>query len=289
MRVVPLAADSMGTRSMATLVETGGGTFLIDPGVDLGPKRYGLPPHPVEEERKTLHWQRIKEAAHKAQVLIITHYHHDHFNPRELGIFRGKLIILKDPEHCINRNQAKRARRLLKDLEGIPRGIMVGDDRNLEGEGVSLVFSPAVPHGASGHLGYVIQVAFLEGNETFLFTSDVQGPLLTSQQEFILDMDPSLLYCDGPMTYMLGVRYSKDNLEAALGNLIQVLESTRARWVILDHHLTRDLHYRKAIDPLLERAQALRKTVGSAAQYRGEVEDLLEAKRRNLYRGVTVQ
>ncbi len=289
MRVVPLAADSMGTRSMATLVETRGGVFLIDPGVDLGPKRYGLPPHPVEEERRTLHWQRIKEAAHKAQVLIVTHYHHDHFNPREVDIFRGKLVILKDPESRINRNQAKRARKLLRDLEGIPRGITVGDDRNLEIEGVSLVFSPAVPHGASGRLGYVIQVAFSEGGETFIFTSDVQGPLLPSQQEFILNMDPDLLYCDGPMTYMLGVRYSKDNLEVALRNLIQILESTRASWVILDHHLTRDLHYRRAIDPLLERAQALGKTVGNAAQYRGEAEDLLEAKRRDLYKGVGVQ
>ena len=44
MNVVPLAADSLGVRSMATYVECGATRILIDPGATLAPNRYGLPP-----------------------------------------------------------------------------------------------------------------------------------------------------------------------------------------------------------------------------------------------------
>ena len=50
-RVIPLAAESLGVRSMATYVEVGGLGILIDPGATLAPTRWGLPP--AEEE-----WQR---------------------------------------------------------------------------------------------------------------------------------------------------------------------------------------------------------------------------------------
>ena len=50
MRVMPLAADSLGVRSMATYVEAGALRLLIDPGATLAPRRYGLDPAPAEEE-----------------------------------------------------------------------------------------------------------------------------------------------------------------------------------------------------------------------------------------------
>ena len=44
MNVVPLAADSLGVRSMATYVECGQTRILIDPGASLGGSRFNLPP-----------------------------------------------------------------------------------------------------------------------------------------------------------------------------------------------------------------------------------------------------
>lgn len=46
-RFIPLAAESLGVRSMCTYVETSAIKVLIDPGVSLG-KRFGLLPHPNE-------------------------------------------------------------------------------------------------------------------------------------------------------------------------------------------------------------------------------------------------
>ncbi|RLG69602.1 MAG: hypothetical protein DRO07_01990, partial [Candidatus Iainarchaeum archaeon] len=77
MKILPIAFDSMGTRSMCTFVKTRDVKILIDPGVALGPSRYGLPPHPIEIKRREEHWQAIVKYAMQADVLIVTHYHYD--------------------------------------------------------------------------------------------------------------------------------------------------------------------------------------------------------------------
>lgn len=49
MKVIPLAFESMGVRSMATFVETDQ-KILIDPGTSIAPKRFGYPPYKTEFE-----------------------------------------------------------------------------------------------------------------------------------------------------------------------------------------------------------------------------------------------
>ncbi|HKZ89841.1 MAG TPA: hypothetical protein VJ300_06255, partial [Thermoplasmata archaeon] len=90
MKITPLAADSFGARSMATLAETPDVVVLLDPSVRLGPRRYGLPLHPTEEERQKALWRSIRDAAKRADVLTVSHYHYDHHNPDAPSIFRGK-------------------------------------------------------------------------------------------------------------------------------------------------------------------------------------------------------
>ena len=79
MKVVPLAADSLGVRSMATYVEVAGTGILIDPGATLAASRFTLPP--AEEE-----WQALRQAndritayAARASTVFVSHYHDDHF------------------------------------------------------------------------------------------------------------------------------------------------------------------------------------------------------------------
>jgi len=77
--IVPLAYDSLGVRSMATFVETDDVRILIDPAVSLAPLRYGLPPHPMEWKRMEESWEKIKQYAELADVLIVTHYYNSCF------------------------------------------------------------------------------------------------------------------------------------------------------------------------------------------------------------------
>ena len=80
-RIVPIAFDSFGVRSMATFVETDDLRILIDPGVALAPIRYGLEPHLLEWQRHDESWEEVKQYAENADVLIVTHDHYDHHDP----------------------------------------------------------------------------------------------------------------------------------------------------------------------------------------------------------------
>src|SRR2546428_10737674 len=80
MKITPLAADSLGARSMATFVTTPDVAILIDPGVRLGPYRYDLPPHELEEDRRRDLLRGVRGAAEKAAIPPVSHYHSGHPN-----------------------------------------------------------------------------------------------------------------------------------------------------------------------------------------------------------------
>ena len=72
MKVVPMASDSLGVRSMATYVETQDCKILIDPSVALGPKRYELPP--AEQEIMALEKTKNKIARTAKQCTYLPYH-----------------------------------------------------------------------------------------------------------------------------------------------------------------------------------------------------------------------
>ncbi len=272
----------MGTRSMATYVETEDYGLLIDPGVALGPSRYGLPPHPAEFKRMEEHWGAIKEFASKADGLVVSHYHYDHHDPEEPGLYRGKEVYVKHPTVNINKSQRERASYFLGRLGKLPHKLEFADGREFQRGETLIRFSPAVPHGTGPRLGCVLEVSVEEGGRKMLFTSDVEGPCLEEQVEFILKENPDVVYVDGPMSYMLGYRFSKQSLDAALKNIARILGETKVEKLIADHHLLRDLRWRERLGALHESLPRGKELV-TAAEYRGLENDLLEARRKELY------
>jgi len=282
MKIVPLAADSLGARSMATLVETPDVRILLDPGVRLAPYRYDLPPHPTEEERQRECWRRIREAARKADVLTVSHYHFDHHNPDAPSIYRGKLAFLKDGKVRINRSQRERAGAFVRALKSYPKEVRVADGNCVDLGGTELRFSPAVPHGPTDELGYVVMARIAHRWETFVHTSDVLGPPLKAHLSFLLDSDPTILYVDGPMTHM-PENYPDSETKKSLANLLRVVRSTRIRTVLVDHHALRDRDWTEWMGPLREAARDHGVVVQTAAEYAGKAIDQLEANRDRLY------
>lgn len=282
MKVTPLAADSLGARSMAALVETPDVTILVDPSVRLAPRRYNLPPHPLEEERQRSAWRSIRTAARRAQVLVVSHYHYDHHNPDAPSIFRGKAAFLKDGKVHINRSQRERAGTFVRALRPYPKSIEVADGNDLDFGGTEVTFSPALPHGHTDELGYVVMTRVAEGEEVFLHTSDVLGAPLKSQLAFILDSDPTVLYVDGPMTHM-PENYPETETRRSIANLVRVLRGTNLRTLILDHHILRDRDWESRMVRVLESAKEHGVMVHTAASYLGQKVDQLEANRDVLY------
>ena len=109
MNILPIAFDSLGVRSMATYVETNDVRIVIDPGVSVSPDRYSLPPHRIELDRRREMLAAVKRWTSIADIVIITHYHYDHHNPDDQGLYEGKEILLKHPRESINKSQKQRA------------------------------------------------------------------------------------------------------------------------------------------------------------------------------------
>lgn len=282
MHIIPLAAESLGVRSSAFFVETADVKVLIDPGVSLAPMRFGLGPHPSEIRKMNESWLWIKEHAARADILIITHYHFDHFDPTEPLVFNNKTLLIKHPEDRINASQSRRARELIKGYRILPRRVEFADGNRFVFGKTSVRFSPAQPHGPNTTVGWVVQASIRDGDSCFLHTSDVQGACLPEQAGFILAEDPDVLFLDGPLTYMMGQGFSPVDLAASNRAIGNILEKTRVRTVIMDHHGLRDSNWKEERGAIEACAARLGKRIVTAAEFLGKDIELLEARRQQL-------
>jgi predicted metallo-beta-lactamase superfamily hydrolase len=251
--------------------------------VALGPHRYGLSPHPLEEQKLNDDWEIIKEYAHKAHVLVVTHYHYDHHDPDEPEVYRNKVLLTKHPKKKINKSQKKRSRHFLEELGKLPKEVHFSDGKEFSFGETTIRFSKAVPHGTNTKLGYVTEVAIHDGKHRFVYTSDVEGPSLKEQVKFLLDEDPWVVFCDGPMTYMMGYRYSKKSLEESIKNIIKVIKRTQVKRFVVDHHLLRDLKWKERMADVRKAARKENVRLMTCADFAGEENLMLEARRKELY------
>ncbi len=279
-----MAGESLGTRSMATYIEVKRLKIFIDPGVALGPWRYGLPPHDLELEAKERAWRDIVRYASKADIVIVTHYHYDHHNPWDSleEIYRDKKIFLKDYDEYINPSQIRRSRYFLHRLEEV--GIDMDDiskadnTRYAEG-GVKIEFSPPFPHGDTPKLGYVVMVRIDDGDNVFLYTSDVEGVMDPDALKYIMGSGASLILMDGPPTYL---NYDEEAIEMSFRSIKNVLSMDSLNLLILDHHFTRDRNYIDILGEKLGESDMLDKVV-TIAEYMGRKPLFLEAYRDVLH------
>lgn len=285
MKIKFISFDSMGTRSMATFVETNDVNIFIDPGAALGPFRYGLPPHPLEIEKLKQDWENIVHYANNSDVMIITHYHYDHHNPKiYLDIYNGKDLLIKHPSQKINRSQFIRASFFIKQLGTRPKSINYADGKEFVYGKTLIRFSQPVAHGVNDKLGYVIEVLVDDGDYKFLFTSDIEGAPLLSHITFIIETRPNIIVMDGPMTYMLGNKFAEHDLISSINNIIQILDKVKPEALIIDHHLLRDLQWNNRIQKVIDKGNNVGTRVLSAAEYSGQKINLLEAQRKELYK-----
>jgi hypothetical protein len=292
MKVRILASDSMGVRSMATYIETRDVKIFIDPGVALAPRRYGLPPHPIEIDERDRVWSEIVSYADKSDIIIVTHYHFDHFNPNDAldNVYGGKRVYLKDPDNNINPSQIRRSHLLLhrfEELELSPE-IYVADDSEMYVGDTYIAFSKPFPHGHDSRLGYVIMVYVSDGDEGFIFSSDVEGPYSDDAVEFIGRFKPDTLFLDGPMTYLVGMRLDEEVIDTGLLNIARIIVDYGVGNIILDHHFMRDINYVSWLDKLFINLGEFSNVRGfrilTAAEYMERDIKLLEAIRDQLYR-----
>ncbi len=283
MIITPLAAESLGVRSSAFFIETADVKILIDPGVSLAASRFGLAPHSLEIRAMNERWRLIKDYAARADILVITHYHFDHFDPTEPVLFNNKVLLIKHPSETINASQRDRARELIRNYRTLPRRVEFADNRVFAFGGTRIRFSPAVPHGPDATVGWVVEASVREGASCFLYSSDIVGACRDEQLQFILSEEPDTLYLDGPLTSLLGQGFSLDELRGSICNINTLLEMPKLQTLIIDHHLLRDEHWKDELREVYVRAEVLGKRVVSMAGFLNKEEALLEARRDRLF------
>src|SRR2546423_3450211 len=280
MRVIPLAAESLGVRSMATYVEAGDLGILIAPGATLAPTRWGLPPAEAEWQALRRANDRISAYATRARLIFVSHYHDDHFRSDPVT-YAGHTVLAKDPRRMIAGAQARRGLALWKALEGQATVESADGWRRRDGA-VELSVSPPLPHGVDGTpLGHVVGlvVCDLVQRERFVFASDVQGPLSAVAAAWVIQQRPTLLYLSGPPSYV-----ERDLPAGAVqrggDNLLRVLDAPEGR-VIMDHHALRDPGFATRFERLWSTGRVV-----TAAAHLGVEAAPLEARRRALWGGV---
>lgn len=292
--VTPLAAESLGARSMCTLVESSDVKILLDGGVSLGPYRFGFPPHPREYQALGECRKRIVEAAEKADVVTISHYHFDHHTPSYTDwflhwssgeaarqIYEGKLVLAKSYRDKVNFSQRHRGWVFSNTGGKHAERFEFADNRLFDFGDTSIRFSEPVFHGeGESDLGWLVMATIEHENERVLFASDVQGPMYTPTVEIILKEKPDLLIIGGPPAYLSGLVES-EHIQTGIRNLERLVQKVPS--VILEHHLLRDENWRALSQTIFETAAKAGHEVLSAAEFLGVKNSLLESQRKILF------
>jgi predicted metallo-beta-lactamase superfamily hydrolase len=275
--VVPLAAESLGVRSMATYVECGQTRLLIDPGAALGATRFGLPPSEAEWEALRRANDRIAGYGERAGWIFVSHYHDEHYR-HDPAFYADRGVLAKDPQRMISGAQAERGRQFWLETESRAR-LDSADGRCVETPDCILAASPPLPHGAElSGLGYVVALTVTDrrSGRRFVHASDVQGPLSPVAAAYLARERPSLLYLSGPPAY-LEHRLGHALVEQGVEHLLRIIDRTGCR-VIMDHHAVRRGDYRERFRRLWDTGQVV-----TAAGFLGLADAPLEAQRRALW------
>ncbi len=295
-KVTPLAAESFGVRSMCTLVETPDVSVLLDAGISLCPYRFSLPPHPIEFQTISKLRKKIAEAADKASIVTISHYHFDHHTPSyedwvvnwteanetARQIYQDKTVLMKNPKEKINASQRQRAWLFQKTGGKHAKSLEAADGKTFILGGTTLRFSEAVAHGSDDSMfGWVIIANVICNDEHFMFAPDVQGPISNHTLELILKEAPTTIMLGGPPFYLGGFRVEMAQLDQGLRNLERIVEAVPL--VILEHHALRDESWKQKMNSVFERASKVSHSLLTSAEYIGNENLFLESKRKQLY------
>ncbi|MEQ9714592.1 MAG: MBL fold metallo-hydrolase [Candidatus Asgardarchaeum sp.] len=285
MKIIPIAFDSYGVRSMATIVETDEHRIFIDPSVALAPRRFGIRPTEIEIRAMEYCRKNIINLSKKCDIIFISHYHYDHFpRPKDTelyeNVFTGKIVFAKDPYNNIHPSGARRGRIFEKIVRELAEEVHWADNTSFE----NLTFSPPVWHGAEGSkVGRVIMIKIAdETNFSFIHASDAQGLADEQALRWVMNQNPDFLIIDGYPTYLVGSKLSREEFNIGMRNMKLLIEKINTKVIILDHHILRDSEYKTKISDFYELARIKNKIIFTAAEYLGMPNLFLEPYRREI-------
>lgn len=284
--VYPLADESLGVRSMALGVETPDAAILLDAGVSLAPKRYGLPPHPEEFSAARDARRSILEFARSCEMVTVSHFHLDHYTPSYISYYEwtnpevfeatyaGKTVVVKRPDDTVSYNQRRRAAGVLSQLEQLGCKVIEAENTSITLGSTRITALGPFPHGSGEFMGCVTAFCIENGDQKFVYAPDVQGPVDRRTAAILASLKPTLLVIGGPPTYLEGYHVDQVSVKVGLENLATLAKVTS---IVISHHILRDLNWREKL------GKVGITNFRTYAGITGLSEKCLEARRRELY------
>jgi hypothetical protein len=282
---------------MCTYVETPDVKVLLDAGVSLCPNRFRLLPHPIEFKAIEESRRKIAEAAEKAEIVTLSHYHFDHHTPSfedwlcnwtaatetARQIYEGKTVLIKNPKEHINYSQRRRGWLFQKTGGKYAEKLEIADGKTfIFGKDTTVRFSEPVFHGSNNSaLGWVLMTTIEYQNEKFMFAPDVQGPMSTQTLKITSKENPQLLMIGGPPSYLANFKVAEEQIQAGLKNLEKIVKVTPC--TILEHHVLRDENWREKTRNVFDIAHKAGCKVLTAAEFLGKENAFLEIMRKKLF------
>lgn len=284
MQIKILGAESLGVRSLCTVVMTSNRKVVIDHGIALGFRRHGLLPHPAQVIASERTKRLIKKALEDATDIVISHYHGDHHplvdaNPYQLSVERVAKLCIRPSfwtkgTKDLSYNQAHRAKALAKTLG---RTLPVAEGMSNE----ALSFSLPVPHGERGRRGGTVMMTRIEeDDEVFVHASDIQ---MLSDEAIgkIIAWQPNIVLASGPPIYLPSLTLQEQ--EDALRRTLRLAKKVDT--LILDHHLMRSTKGEQWLDYV---SSLTGHKIVCVADFMGFHRNLLEAERVLWYKRLPV-
>lgn len=293
-KIHPVAAESMGVRSLCTHITTPDVSILFDPSAGLA-MRFGLEPHPLEYEALERALANIVALARESDVLSISHYHYDHVRPtytnyrynfssREetIRMFEDKRVLVKDHRDHINPSQRKRAYYFRKHVADAAEELVWTDGKEFDFGDTTVVYTEPLPHGPDETpLGYVVATCVEYDNVRVVFAPDIQGPSNKKSLAHLLSLEPDAVLVGGPPIYLPKHLFGDDARNTALFCLVALANNSRK--LVVDHHLMRSLTWNHWLNPVKNAADEVGHDILSMAELAGKNVNCLEAHRRQLY------
>jgi len=284
LKIVPLGEESFGIRSMCVKVDVEGTIFILDPGASLAPRRFGLPPHPLEIDAIKKFRERLYDDFKEVEYLFISHYHRDHFTPVYKSVYMGtegeniykeKKVLVKNYNNA-NYSQKVRGYMLEKDAKSTASDWIFADGKSFKIGDISIKVSDPIPHGKEGSkTGFIIGISIKHKGFSLTYIPDVQGPLTKKAVKFAKETKPDMLIIGGFPYYLLGYAFNEEDLELSKKLLAEIVEKVKPETMVIGHHLLRSKDWLNAVPENI--------SFKTYASLLGMEERLLEARRKELY------
>ena len=189
------------------------------------------------------------------------------YTPRRLELLeKGKRWFRKLVEHYWTSKSWIKNNIILCDNTRI----IWGDGKKLElGDTMINILNPWF-HGIEyDRTGWVTPILIIKKNNKIFYTSDLMGPQIEDYAYRIADIKPDVIIADGPPTYLFPYMLNRINLNRAIENMIYIIENSKPKLIIYDHHLLREKRWKKRVEPVFKTAKRIGVYIITAAEYIG--------------------